>query len=118
MRLVQRIRNGFRHLAATGITHVHKEQTSGLRTLVPAVLARAHIEHFSADILGLIGHTFKMADDHHQRVQRLERDLAFAAQFHEIPIETVFEYIHGFFDLHRFSREFGVLLNEGLNRVA
>jgi len=96
---------------------VDKEHAKRLGTRVLGVFARAHVEHFGADVPGLVGNAFETAHHHGQRIQRIERHLVFAKQMDEVLDQFALSQVDAVLQLNRLARQLGVLLHERLDRV-
>src|SRR5262249_47186290 len=68
--------------------------------------------------LGLVGHAFEMARDHHERIERLETDLVFLVELDQVGNEASLQRVHSFLGGHRLASERSVLIDEGPYRIA
>jgi len=89
LRLVQRIGNRLGHLAAAGVTDVHKQDPQHLCSLVLGIFTRAHVEHPLRRYFGLIGDPFETPGNRQERGERLQRNFAELILLHQGRIDAV-----------------------------
>ena len=112
LRLAERPADRFGHHAAARVVLVDEEHPEHLAPRVLDVLARAHVEHFLADALRLIGDALEAVHDGLKRGEGLERNALLRAQALELGVELEPQPIDLLLGVHRAPRERGVLAHE------